>query len=46
MRFTAPAYGADTSVVLSEAGFTDDQIAVLLSSGVAIQSTVEENKND
>ena len=46
MRLTAPAYGADTSVVLSEAGFTDDQIAVLLSSGVAIQSTVEENKND
>ncbi len=46
MRQGAPVYGADTAVVLAEAGFADDEIATLLASGVARQAQKEANTDD
>ena len=38
MRHAAPALGADTRAILSEAGFTDSQITSLLEDKAAFQA--------
>lgn len=43
-RFGAPLLGADTTEVLAEAGYSEDEIVELLTSGAAAQADAVENR--